>query len=102
MTKQDLKSLIKETLDEMAKEKTTKITNSQLLKLIAKKQLGFVYEGTFYLASELEKLEPGEDYFDPEGEDDGYSGWNFYSDDTQDRIPWEDVEKIYMLTPVSL
>jgi hypothetical protein len=48
MTKQDLKSLIKETLDEMAKEKTTKIKSSQLLSLVAKKRLGFVHEGDLF------------------------------------------------------
>ena len=102
MKKTQLINLIKETLDEMAKEKTVKIKNSQLNKLIAKGQLGFVYQGDFYIASELRKLSPGEDYFDPEGDEEGYSGWNFYSDDEVHRFPWEEVEKLYMLTPVTL
>jgi hypothetical protein len=102
MKRTELKNLIKETLDEMAKEKTVKINNSQLNKLISKGQLGFVYRGDFFIASELIKLKPGEDYFDPKGDDEGYSGWNFYSDESVNRFPWEDVEQIYMLTPVSL
>jgi len=94
MKKNELKTLIKETIEEMAKSKSTKIKNSKLYKLIDDGMLMIKHKSSdrVYTVNELVKDEP---------DDEEFSGWNFYVDESSYSFPWEECD-IFMLTPVTL
>ena len=87
----------------MKKKPLSKYTLNQLNKIAKKGGIVLIeYQGNQYTLDYFAQLDIGDDYYDSEEKEEGFSGINAYVQETPHRYPYECIDKIYIATEIEI